>query len=558
MKLFSFLFKYSRGTAISAMIIGLLCGACNAAMIAVVHRTLNSGLPRPTNLIWSFVGLCLAVPLLRIASQLLLTSLSQKGIYDMRLRMSRQIAAAPLRRLEEVGSHRIIASLTEDIFMITNTYIKIPVLCMQLAVVTGCLIYLGWLSWSVLITVLVFMGLGLLCFQAAVKRATRYLIIARAKADTLIGHFRALTDGAKELKLHRRRRDIFISTVMETTAMALRRNNILGTNIMAFASGWYQVLFFTLIGLLLFALPSVRAVDPQVLVGYVITIFYMLIPFEDLTGLIPAMARANIAMDRIEALGVSLNDDTDSHSEPSAQTAPDTTWHSLELTGVTHTYHRERENSSFTLGPINLTFQPGELTFLVGGNGSGKTTLAKLITGLYVPEGGQLRLDGVAITDRNRDDFRQHFSVVFSDFFLFESLLGLASDTLDERAQEYLVQLQLDHKVQIKDGVLSTIDLSQGQRKRLALLTAFLEDRPFYVFDEWAADQDPLFRDIFYLNLLPELKARGKTVLVISHDDRYYHIGDRLIKLDYGQIEIDRSNDSSLLALPEMTLPVTS
>jgi len=135
--------------------------------------------------------------------------------------------------------------------------------------------------------------------------------------------------------------------------------------------------------------------------------------------------------------------------------------------------------------------------------------------------------------------YRQHFSVVFSDFFLFENLLGLNSNKLEADANKYLSQLQLSHKVQVKDGALSTIDLSQGQRKRLALLTAFLEDRPFYVFDEWAADQDPLFRDVFYLQILPELKARGKTVLVISHDDRYYYLGDRLIKLDYGQIERD-------------------
>jgi putative ATP-binding cassette transporter len=199
----------------------------------------------------------------------------------------------------------------------------------------------------------------------------------------------------------------------------------------------------------------------------------------------------------------------------------------------------ERENSSFTLGPLDLTFYPGEITFIVGGNGSGKTTLAKLIAGLYIPQTGEIRVDGKPVTDKNRDDYRQYFSVVFTDFFLFESLLGLRTPELDEQARQYLVDLQLNHKVQVSDGVLSTIELSQGQRKRLALLTAFLEDRPIYVFDEWAADQDPYFREIFYFNILPVLKARGKTVLVISHDDRYYHVGDRIIKIDYGQFVYD-------------------
>jgi putative ATP-binding cassette transporter len=115
----------------------------------------------------------------------------------------------------------------------------------------------------------------------------------------------------------------------------------------------------------------------------------------------------------------------------------------------------------------------------------------------------------------------------------------LEAPKLDDKAREYLVKLQLNHKLDVKEGVLSTTQLSQGQRKRLALLTAFLEDRSIYLFDEWAADQDPTFKQTFYDSLLPELKARGKTVIVISHDDRYYDVADRLIKLEDGKLEYD-------------------
>jgi putative ATP-binding cassette transporter len=192
---------------------------------------------------------------------------------------------------------------------------------------------------------------------------------------------------------------------------------------------------------------------------------------------------------------------------------------------------------------------PGEIVFLTGGNGSGKTTLAKLLTGLYTPETGEIRLNHQPVTDENRDQYRQHFSVVFSDFYIFETLLGLDNPDLDQQALHYLEQLQIQDKVQIKGGVLSTVDLSQGQRKRLALLTAYLEDRPIYVFDEWAADQDSRFKEIFYYQLLPGLKAEGKTVLVISHDDRYYHLGDRIIKLDDGQNSTEI--DGVMLEMPE-------
>lgn len=216
------------------------------------------------------------------------------------------------------------------------------------------------------------------------------------------------------------------------------------------------------------------------------------------------------------------------------------------MAGVTHSYFREKENSSFTLGPVTLTLYPGALVFVTGGNGSGKTTLVKLLTGLYMPEHGELRLDGETIGAHNIQRYRQMFSVVFSDFFLFDELHGMQN--VDADARQYLSLLQLDHKVSVQEGKLSTIDLSQGQRKRLALLTAYLEDRPIYVFDEWAADQDPLFRNIFYHKLLPELKSRGKTVIVISHDDRYFHLADRIIKLDYGLLEADEERSSKRTA----------
>src|SRR5262249_7237581 len=199
--------------------------------------------------------------------------------------------------------------------------------------------------------------------------------------------------------------------------------------------------------------------------------------------------------------------------------------------GVCHAYEREGEETSFTLGPIDIALRPGELVFLVGGNGSGKTTLAKLLTGLYMPETGELRLNGERVTAERLEHYRQHFAAVFSEFYLFDTLLGMETPGLDAQARKYISELHLAHKVKVQDGVLSTTDLSRGQRKRLALLTAYLEDRPLYVFDEWAADQDPQFKEIFYYHLLPELKARGKAVVVIGHDDRYFPVADRIPRI---------------------------
>ncbi|HUR59756.1 MAG TPA: cyclic peptide export ABC transporter, partial [Opitutaceae bacterium] len=302
------------------------------------------------------------------------------------------------------------------------------------------------------------------------------------------------------------------------------------------AHNWSHLLFFTLIGSILFILPKVEHVSPAALTGYIVATLYLMGPLSGVLGSLSLFGRASAALRKIEQLGFTLAEKAGDDC-PIARKTEIPAFKRLELFDITRSYHREKEDDRFTLGPIRLTFRPGEIVYLVGGNGSGKSTLAKVITGLYPPEKGQIKVDGRVITERDRDDYRQLFSVVFADFYLFENLLGASGGDLDRQARAYLELLHLQHKVKVKDGVLSTTDLSQGQRKRIALLNAYLEDRPFYLFDEWASDQDPVFKEVFYTQLLPELKKRNKTVLVITHDDHYFHLADRIIKLDYGKVD---------------------
>lgn len=529
-----------------AMFAGMVAGASSAGILAIINTALHE--PEPwTNqvLVLLFVSLCLVIPVARSFSAFLLSSLGQTTVLELRSRLSRRILAAPLLRLEEVGSHRLLAALTQDVTTLVMAMQTIPMMFVQSTVVTGSLIYLGTLSWKVLLVVLVAMALGVITYQIPVLRAQMYQRRAREEADSLYNHFRGITGGHKELKLHFPRQDAMIRDLDETGAK-LKRHTVTASTIYSAAAGWGQLVIFAMVGSVVFLLPAYQAVELKTLTGYALILLYVMTPMEIILDAIPHLARAQVSLRKIEDLGISLSDRHAAELRPVGGPVPAerAEWRSVELAGITHSYQPEGEEEPFTLGPIDLTLWQGEVVFLVGGNGSGKTTLAKLLMGLYVPESGELRFDGEPVTEANRADYHHQFAVVFSDFHLFESLLGMESPETDEQAARYLAQLHLTHKVRVEGGQLSTTALSQGQRKRLALLTAYLEDRPIYLFDEWAADQDPQFKEVFYHQLLPELKSRGKTVIVISHDDHYYGVADRIVKLDYGRIEYDGSPEA--------------
>lgn len=535
MSLIYFLVRSSWGIVALSTVASLISGLSSAGLIALINHILHTSNSSSAFFVESFIGLCLMVFVASIGSHVLVAHLAQRSIFQLRMHLSRQILGAPLVQLKALGSARLLAILTEDVDVIADAVEWIPHLGINSAMVVGCLIYLGWLSWPTFLAVLGFMVLGAIGFQIPNSKAWRSFWVVREQNDAVYSHFRALIEGIKELKLHRQRREAFLSKALQPTALSLQRHFVAAMTTYALAISVGNLLIYAMIGLLIFVLPALQEVSIQAVASYVLTVLFMMTPLENILNALPNLGRGGVALRKVEALGITL---TTHATEPDVvvPTSPKTSWERLGLVNVTHSYHREGEEGGFSLGPIDLTFQPGELVFLIGGNGGGKTTLALLLTGLCVPEGGEIRLNGHPVTDANREHYREHFSVVFSDFYLFESLLGLDSSKLDTQARDYLIQLQLNHKVRVEQGVFSTLDLSQGQRKRLALLTAYLEDRPFYVFDEWAADQDPLFKKIFYTQLLPELKARGKTVLVITHDDAYFCVADRCIKLEDGKL----------------------
>lgn len=521
-------------------------GGLNAGLLGLTNHHLNAQDYTKAAII-IFASLCVLMPLLRFVAETTLNLFLLKVVKDMQVNFCRQVLLAPLSSIEKEGAHRYSAIMSQDLKIIAEGLLASVLVCMHLSLVIGCLGYMAWLSWQAFLFTLVFILFGYLTEGMIANRAVTHFRKARQFLDLLYEHWHALIVGNKELKLHRGRRMAFYREHFKPTVEEHRIHRFRGYKFFSAANSYVSVLYFLLLGILLFGFTLLFDLGRETQTGFALALLFILEPLSLAIVRVRTVSEAGVSVNKVKKVGLQLSEMTkDATLDEVPQPLP--AWQSLEIKNMVYHYEREDESrkvSRFRLGPINLRFRPGDFVMIAGGNGSGKTTLGKLLTGLYVPDSGEILYNGKPINDENRDAYRQLFSAIFVDFYLFPSLLGLNTDRLNERARAYLKKLEIDHKVDIDGGELSTTSLSQGQRKRLALLTAYLEDRPFYVFDEWTSNQDPRFRDIFYEEIIPDLLSRGKTVVVISHDDTYFDKADRFVKLDYGQL-VDNADSAPL------------
>ncbi len=534
MDLLRFLLQSSRRMTVIIAIAGAISGLFSAALIALINTAVHND--APTIIVLGVFATGIAKVITSLYSRWLMTKFGQDTMIKIMTDMARRVLKSPFRQLEALGGHRILTALTGDVQVLGAGVLAIPNLVVNVAIVFGCWVYLAWLSpvGLIALTVCVVLGAGIYKFLHAT--AFSAIFAAREERDRLMWGLRSLTDGIKELKMHQSRSEDFLSQDIYETAMRMRDFNLTAAKKYMAVDAWSQGLFYILIGGVLALFPMIDAGTPEVMTGYIFASLYVMSPVWGIIGAIPTFVSGQVSLGKLEELGVSLDEGATEiaalEEDYKLSEAPVIAIRDLNF----HYTDNDSEDRTFSLGPIDFDLKPGEVVFLVGGNGSGKSTLVKLLAGLYLADTGEVKLGGTTIDASNLEWYRQHFSVVFSDFYLFSRLLGSMLPDLDGTSNEILKKLELDHKVQVQEGKFSTTALSQGQRKRLALLTALIEDRPIHIFDEWAADQDPYYKEIFYSQLLPELRAQGRAVLVVTHDDRYFHLGDRIIKLDDGKL----------------------
>jgi len=536
-RFFRFIVRQSPALAWLVVAVGVLSGLMSAGVLMLVNHVLHQTFDRSSLVIVGFAGLVIGKIVSNMVSQLMLVRLAQDTILDLSLALCSKMVQTPLRRSEQHGAAKVLVTLTDDVSSLTWAIQCFPQLVMSGAIVAGCGAYLAWLSPTTFLGVMVMVAIGGAGYRWLHTSALRIIYSAREAREELFRSFRSLTEGLKELLMHRERRDAFVEQSIRRAAEEYRRTNLEATQRQALSESWTQLSFYLLIGLVVFLFPATMSLSPETVTGYVFAVLYMMGPVWGIIGALPAIARGQVALASIERLGLSLDQGEGRGQGAALPRRPICAAPVIEMDGVTFHYDTEgADDRRFVMGPLSLTLHAGSLVFVIGGNGSGKSTFAKVLCGLYYPHKGTLRLDGVDITEEGREWYREHVSVVFSDFHVFATLHGLSQERIDAVGSDYLRMLQIDHVVTLKDRTFSTVALSQGQRKRLALVTAYLEDRPVYVFDEWAADQDPQYKEVFYKTLLPDLRARGKLVVVITHDDRYFHLGDHVIKLEDGKV----------------------
>ncbi len=459
---------------------------------------------------------------------------AERMIQKLRGRLFDLIRKTDILTVDQIGHAKLQGVLTQDTQVLSQV-LPILVIGFQQAVILIFLaFYLAWLS--PLACILAFSLAGI-AIAVRFKRIRLLHTLTQSAAEAEERVFKGLTEllqGFKEVRMNGPRADGVVGTLAEesktsrttTTTMKIQW----GRNYAVLES-----MLYSLVGLMVFVVPLFVAGYHEIILQATIAVLFITGPVATVSFVIPMVTQADLALESIEtmqetlsvAAGAALDETT-----RTLETAPS----SITLRDTVLSYKDADKKPLFTVGPLEAEFHAGKITFITGGNGSGKSTMLRLLTGLIPLDAGTILVNGETLASDQMQDYRDQFSAIFSDFHLSRRLYGIA-DPDPARISRLLTRLELQDKVSVNDDTFSTIDLSTGQRKRLAFVVAELEDKPVIVLDEWAADQDPHFRRIFYEELLPELKARGKIVICVTHDDRWFHIADNLYHMNEGRIE---------------------
>lgn len=497
--------------------------------------------------IWSALLFLVAVVLFIKTQHYLLiatTAESEAIIHRLRVRILDQVRQSELSAIEEIGRTEIIATITEGAATLTQAASSLAFMVQSLVLIVFVAIYVAFLSIAAFILSVVIIGVAVIVNQVQSRERVEAMAQAATWERQLMARMNDILDGFKEVRLNRARSRDLIEDVREVSRRAA---NI---RILAQSENLRQLVFsqsamYVLLGAIVFVVPTFSAsVDPGSITKNTMAVLFVVGACYSVMQTVTMMTMADAAAQRLEDLENRLRA-TVVAADPIAE-ADQPPFSTIEMRNVSFRYPARSTEPGFEIGPLDLALKAGELVFVTGGNGSGKSTFLKVLAGLYAPNSGEIKLDGVPVDDRSRDAYRSLMSAIFTDGHLFDRLFGITLSSQDE-VDVLLRKYGLDQKTTVREGGFSTLDLSGGQAKRLALLVGLLEKRQILLLDEWTANQDPYFRGRFYEEILPDLKQAGLTIVVVTHDDLYlerFKLPARRLRMDKGRLVQTESTET--------------
>ncbi len=465
------------------------------------------------------------------------TTIVEGIIRDVRMRIMRSIRTTNLMVFEKMNRGRIYSVLSTETMTLSLSAGAVINATSSAFMLLFVIINIGFLSAYALGITLLFITSAVYLYILKSRTVNTELAAASRLENEFFDSLNGLLYGYKELKISRAKNTDFFNAdlwnvITNTSSLRIKTGKTMNQSVLIGQS----FLLFTVAGVL-FLLPNINPADVAIVVPVVALVLFAAGPIGDVVVAIPALARAGAAIDNVYKLESDLKESQNA-IEIFAENQPlqDEPFQSLSCKDISFSYPLQQGNNTkgFQLEPFDFSVKAGEIVFIVGGNGSGKSTFLKLLTALYEPSAGEITWNGRKVGSDRLASYRNLFTPIFGDFHIFKRILGVP-DLDENHVRELIARMDLVGKTDIKDCRLTQTDLSTGQKKRLAMILAMLDNRPVYIFDEWAADQDPNFRRFFYTELLPEMKAAGHAIVAVTHDDSYFEYADRVLKMEYGR-----------------------
>ncbi len=540
--LVEFLFREGGLLQSPILLFAFAASASRTLMIFLVNETAEAGgagLAMFAALLGAVAVSLLTAHWARVRGIVLVENLNRK----LRRRVADHVLNADVSFFQTRDSGQIYSALTGHSVTVAGATMRLVEMIQSLLLLIFCFGYMALQSWPAVVASAVALSLGVLAFLLAETPARRVLGQANDSRTAFYDAMNDMLRGYKELRLRQARR-LDLSRRADAVIDEARDRMIEAERLFSYSQVAAAATLALLLVVIVTGLPLVTDAGSVVILQVLTVVLFTFGPIEAVVGGLPGFARASVEYERMNEVLEALDRNPESEAVRSAaDTRP--TFRKLELRGITATLRRPSQapgstaSDTFTMGPVDLAFAPGQSVFITGGNGMGKSTLLQILTGLRHADGGQILLGGTPVTRDSIGDYRGLFSAVFSEFYLFRRLYGL---TEDERArlQRHIDELGLAGGVSITDGAFASLALSTGQMRRLALSIALAEARPIIVLDEFAADQDPERRAFFYDVLVPRLAAAGHLVIAVTHDEGSFGKCDRLIRMEDGKVVSDR------------------